>query len=208
VRSSAAIASTLVVVWYATWRSSVRGLRTRPWFGHVRRPWYWSTYAPTSASLVARFEPSVGRDRSDVKPDALSVLMSSGRAEPGCAPGAAAAAMLSLEIPPVANTYECGAARVDPASIRARWTWAPSPAAVGCPTGRPVSACGTAASCGSSVCFCTTMRIRDTTSWRAHSFDANGPISTLAPSASWPNGRGPAVPPHVVIIESFADLNV
>ena len=102
--STAEIASTFVVVVNATDMSSVRGLRTRPWLGQVSRPLYWSTYACTSASLVARFAPTVGRPSRRVRLVALSVLIISGRAEPGCALAAAAAAMLSLEMPPVANT--------------------------------------------------------------------------------------------------------
>ena len=55
------------------------------------------------------------------------------------APAAAAAATLSLEMPPVANTYACGDARsgVSAASRRARWMCAPSPAALGLADGAP-----------------------------------------------------------------------
>ena len=41
-----------------------------------------------------------------------------------------------------------------------------------------MSACGTAASCGWSACFWTTIRIRFVTSGRLNSFAANGPSWT------------------------------
>jgi hypothetical protein len=81
---------------------------------------------------------------------------------------------------------------------------APSPAAFGWPTGRPVSAIGTAASCGSRSCRCTTSRIRATTSGRVSRRPANGPSSTIAPLPSVANGRGTSVPPHAASALAFA----